>query len=264
MERPQGRASTSPSPPSGLRSRGFCHGSPDDKKVIMVPHLEACQKPALWGARESPSQGNVSLKVQISQSCPTFCDPMDYRVHGIFQARILEWVAFPFSRGSSQLRVQTQVSHIAGRLFISWATREVPHWRYSITKLLQGIPRGKPLATGCCWPWHCQSWALGSPGRLIKWGLERSCESVGARTSEKNLLSSAVSLWRPLLTKLGILPVGKGNFFLISSPFSQSRQLRVNLELRCIKWITGTKWFKVVRNQRFCCTQITEIPLFNI
>ena len=45
-------------------------------------------------------------------------------VHGILQARILEWVAFPFSRGSSQPRGQTQVSRIAGRFFTSWATRE--------------------------------------------------------------------------------------------------------------------------------------------
>ena len=52
------------------------------------------------------------------------CDPMDYTVHEILQARILEWVAFPFSRGSSQPRDQTQVSSIAGRFFTSWATRE--------------------------------------------------------------------------------------------------------------------------------------------
>ena len=49
---------------------------------------------------------------------------MDYTVHGILQARILEWVAFPFSRGSLQLRDQTQVSHIVGGFFSSWATRE--------------------------------------------------------------------------------------------------------------------------------------------
>ena len=49
---------------------------------------------------------------------------MDYTVHGILQVRILEWVAFPFSRGSSQLRDRIQVSHIAGRFFTSWATRE--------------------------------------------------------------------------------------------------------------------------------------------
>ena len=45
-------------------------------------------------------------------------------VHGILQARILEWVAIPFSQGSSQPREQTQVSHIAGGFFTSWAIRE--------------------------------------------------------------------------------------------------------------------------------------------
>ena len=49
---------------------------------------------------------------------------MDYTVHGIRQARILEWEAFPFSRGSSQLRDLTQVFHIAGGFLISGATRE--------------------------------------------------------------------------------------------------------------------------------------------
>ena len=44
-----------------------------------------------------------------------------YTVHGILQARILEWVAFPFSRGSSQPRDRTQVSRIVGRFFTSWA-----------------------------------------------------------------------------------------------------------------------------------------------
>ena len=44
-----------------------------------------------------------------------FCDPLDYTVHEILQAGILEWVAFPFSRGSSQAWDQTQVSCIAGR-----------------------------------------------------------------------------------------------------------------------------------------------------
>ena len=51
---------------------------------------------------------------------------MDYTVHGILQARILKWVTFPFSRGSSQPRDWTQVSRIAGRFFTSWATREDP------------------------------------------------------------------------------------------------------------------------------------------
>ena len=57
------------------------------------------------------------MKVKVAQSCPTLCEPMDYIVHGILQARILDWVAFPFFRGSSQPRDQTQASHVAGRFF---------------------------------------------------------------------------------------------------------------------------------------------------
>ena len=69
-------------------------------------------------------------KVLVTQSCPTLCDPMDcsppgFSVYGILQARMLEWVAIPFSRGSSQPRDWTQVSCISGRFFTIWATREV-------------------------------------------------------------------------------------------------------------------------------------------
>ena len=64
-------------------------------------------------------------EVKVAQSCPTLCDPTDCTVHGILQARILQWVAFPSSRGSSQPWDQTQVFHIAGRFFTSWTTREV-------------------------------------------------------------------------------------------------------------------------------------------
>ena len=55
--------------------------------------------------------------VKAVQSCLTLCDPMDYTVPGILQTRILEWVGIPFSRGYSQPRDGTQVSHVAGRFF---------------------------------------------------------------------------------------------------------------------------------------------------
>ena len=63
----------------------------------------------------------------VTQSCLTLCNPMDYRppgssVHDILQARVLEWVAVSFSRGSSHPRDQTWVSCIAGRFFTNWAT----------------------------------------------------------------------------------------------------------------------------------------------
>ena len=71
---------------------------------------------------------------EVAQSCPTLCDPMDYSlpdssVHGIFQARILEWVATSFSRRSSRPRDWTRVFCIVGRHFPIWATREVLTWQ---------------------------------------------------------------------------------------------------------------------------------------
>ena len=70
------------------------------------------------------------LKVKVAQSCLTLCNPMDYTVHRILQARILEWVAFLFSRGSSKHRDQTQVSRTAVGSVTSWATRGVlTYWK---------------------------------------------------------------------------------------------------------------------------------------
>ena len=56
--------------------------------------------------RRKPIANLVNVKVKFTQSCLTLCDPMDYTVHGILQARILEWVAFPFSRGFFQPGVE--------------------------------------------------------------------------------------------------------------------------------------------------------------
>ena len=63
------------------------------------------------------------MKVKVTQWVGLFVTPY-YTVHGIFQAKILQWVAFPFSRGYSQPKDRTQVSHIAGRFFTRRATRE--------------------------------------------------------------------------------------------------------------------------------------------
>ena len=63
-------------------------------------------------------------EVKVAQSYPTLWDFVDNTVHGILQARILEWVAFPSSKGSSQPRDWTQVFRTAGGFFTSWATKE--------------------------------------------------------------------------------------------------------------------------------------------
>ena len=70
--------------------------------------------------------------MKVSQSCLTLYDPMNYTVHEIVQAKILEWVAFPLSRGSSQPRDQTQLSCIASRFFTNWAIREAQYLTCSV------------------------------------------------------------------------------------------------------------------------------------
>ena len=72
------------------------------------------------------------MKLKVTQLCLTHCDPMDYTVHGLLQARILEWVEFSFSRRSSLPRDWTRVSRIVGRHFTIWATREAQSESYSV------------------------------------------------------------------------------------------------------------------------------------
>ena len=73
--------------------------------------------------------GTAAAAAKSLQSCPTLFSPMGYTVHGMLQARILQWVAFPFSRGSSQPRDLTQVSALQA-------------------DSLPAEPQGKPQNTG--------------------------------------------------------------------------------------------------------------------
>ena len=106
-----------------------------------------CTRSWLQHVRSSFSYVCISVCVLVTRSCLTLCDSMDYSplgssVHGILQARILEWVDSPFSRGSSQPRDWTWVSCIAGRFFTIWATKGSPdqgsnsgclHWKYRVS-----------------------------------------------------------------------------------------------------------------------------------
>ena len=99
------------------------HSFPRRPQLVHVLIFQAACEAGTFSC--SPSALHRVLCCVLSpQSCSTLCNPMDYTVQGILQARILEWVAFPFSRGSSQPRDRTQVSHIAGGFFTSWAIRE--------------------------------------------------------------------------------------------------------------------------------------------
>ena len=83
----------------------------------------------IWESVNIVSLTKMWMRMHVAQSCPTLCDPMDcslpgFSIHGILQARILEWVIISFSRGSSQPWDWTWVSRIGGRHFNLWATRE--------------------------------------------------------------------------------------------------------------------------------------------
>ena len=93
----------------------------------------------------------------VSQLSPTLCNPKDCSppgspVHGDSQARILQWISVPSSRGSSQPRDQTQASHIAGRFFTIWVIWEAQEYWVGSISLLQGIFPTQEMNQGllCC------------------------------------------------------------------------------------------------------------------
>ena len=118
----------------------------------------------------SGKDGNSPLKRHMhlmfmclfTQLCLTLCDPMDHSpqgssVHGILQARTLEQVAMPSSRGSSQPRDRTQVSHLAGRFFTTWATREA---HLMFTAALFTIAKMWKQAKGLCTDEWVRMWGI--------------------------------------------------------------------------------------------------------
>ena len=117
-----------------------------------------------------------------SLKCVTLCNPMDYTVHEILQARILEWVAVPFSRGFSQPRNQTGVSCIAGRFFTNWAIREtwLPKGNGKIVKVIQLCPTlcdlmdytvDSIVPTGLYSPWNSPGQNIGVGSRSLLQGI---------------------------------------------------------------------------------------------
>ena len=127
--------------------------------------------------------------MKFAQSCPNVRDPKDYKVHGILQARILEWVTVPFYRGSSQPRDQTQVSCIAGRFFTSWDTREALYiyiYIYTLNSITKSpivkIKNGQKIKINISPPkktlkyvqhhfstWKCKSKPKDTTSYLLEW-----------------------------------------------------------------------------------------------
>ena len=119
-----------------------------------------------WRALGKPTRPS---RVLVAQSCPTLCDTMDCSppgcpVHEIFQARILEWVAISFSRGSSQPRDRTRVSCTTGRFFTNWATREALQDLLELT-----LKKDVLFIIG---DWNAKVGSQETPGVTGKFGLE--------------------------------------------------------------------------------------------
>ena len=106
---------------------------------LILPDLSFLLDPICLLSVEVSHLWNIPWRSQVAQSCPTLCESMDCSlpgsIHEIFQARILEWVAISFSRGSSRPRNRNWVSRIAGRCFTVWATT----WNPSIHHEVMGL-----------------------------------------------------------------------------------------------------------------------------
>ena len=134
----------------------------------------------------------MEVEVLVAQECPTLGDPMDcsppnFSVHGILQARILEWVAIPFCRRSSWPRDWTQFSHIAGRFFI----QESPGRAISSVQLLSHV---RLFAT------------LWIAARQASLTITNSRSSLKLTSIKLVMPSSRLILCRPLLLLLPIPP----------------------------------------------------------
>ena len=163
---------------------------------------------------------------EVTQSCPTLCDSGDCSlpgssVHGILQARILEWVAISFSRGSSWPRDQTQVSRITGRRFTLWATREAQHLinGSQINSILDGWMNLKSTQLHPCvlicfsYVRLCNPMDCGSPGSSVHGTLQAKYWSGFPCPSPGDLPHSGIE------PKSLTCPALVGRFFTTSDPY---------------------------------------------
>ena len=137
-------------------------------------------------------------EVKVIQSYPTLCNLMDYTVHGILQARILDWVAFPFSRGSSQPRGQTQVSRIAG----GWILYQLSH---------KGSPRilewvAYTFSSGSSKPRNQTEVSCIAGGFFTNWATREAqfCQNLGLCWPHEWLVQCFSSVFWKSLHKFGI------------------------------------------------------------
>ena len=128
-------------------------------------------------------------EVKVAQSCLTLCDPMDYTAHGILQARILEWVAFPFSRGSSQPRDWTQVSRIAGGFFYQLSHSGSP-------RILEWV--AYPFSRGSSRPRNWTQVSCIAGGFFTNWAIREAqiLNRCFLNTTTKYLIGKLLPFWK--------------------------------------------------------------------
>ena len=147
-----------------LCTQGSCKPTPGTMGGLMI-WVDQCKYHILISPEPHPQTTGWMHACSVAQSCLTLCDSMDYSlpgssVHGIFQARILEWVAISSSRGSFSPRDWTHISCIGRRILYNWATWEASRvtrlkparaspelctwgfWKRGITKLVGCQPGG--------------------------------------------------------------------------------------------------------------------------
>ena len=174
-------------------------------------------------------------KALVDQSCPTLCDHMDHSppgpsFHGILQARILEFIAISFSRGSSQPRDRNQVSHTAGRLFTIWAAREAQLWgKCNLTlSSVQSLSRVQLFAT----PWitaHQASLSITNSRSLLK-----------LMSIESEMPSNHLILCHPLLLLPPIPPSIRVFFQWVNSSHEVTKVLEFQLQHQSFQWTPRT------------------------
>ena len=190
---------------------------------FVAPWTVACQVPL---PMEFSRQDYWKVKVKVTQSCPTLCDPTDYTVHGILQARILEWVAFPFSRRSSLPKDQTQVSRMQEDSLPAEQGKPKNTGAGSLSLLHWVFPTQESN-----WDLlHCRQilYQLSYEGRILEWGSHFLLQ----RIEPKALVSPALA----------------GGFFTTSATCEAPTQVNLYLAAILNMWITvttGTLWCKL-------------------
>ena len=137
----------------------------------------------------------VVVAVVVTQLCPTLCDPMGCKlpgssVHGILQARILERIAIPFSRGSSGPRDCTLLSCIAGRFFTVWATYFL-YYNFFFTIMIIHIKLDKWRNSLCIWvTFYCSFYIIINKIILLhRWGAYQKWCILMSKTLDVSLHS---------------------------------------------------------------------------